>query len=1291
MITLVLQLAALLWLAMPSLSHAMSRDGAHGAAVPIRASLEVVQQGEWRDLFQTFSMGLQHDSEFRLRIHCARPLVIHCLAIDSQGNVVCLYPPRAYPTRGVVSTVHEPTSVIELHTVDLESAQRESGTRQFQGQYTILIVASEHDLDFKSLATPIAVMSQLHGNIRSPGFHLIQDGVVKKSAYIGLESNRVYGDLHGQLVVGLQRVHGMLLRHATHVITMSYAVLPAGESDPNRSELRRRLAKSMERSREFMVGGDLVAAIAESRVAVECADQFCSPEIYPFGHTYELIARCHLGVLLLRSNKYVEAESEFRKCTTIIDKLSQIQFGTQVWLFSQVVYGGLSEAVFGRGDRREGEIYYKKARSARDRILQANVGDASAIVASVVYAARCEMSRYMSVGRWEEACEELQHLRCVLLGVTSLKRKYSSRYTALALCDLALQIGNMHVDVGEYAAAGREYRDALAVLRLAGDSDELAVEKRLEVLLRLGDVHARVGRFGKAVNAYQSANDIVDGWRRINSRLGRGLIAQIVRRLRAASFGSDSNIQEYDDEEEGIPATVAVAGNGKMWLLEWARWASKSEPEKAIEVVNVVERDVLGTGRRRTAPAFVLVVKSILVRIEVARVQREESRVLQLVQTLVEESQSEEAQHPMCRTEVCSGLFAGAEALAEVGCYREALRVWRCASSFEADWETRLPAHKVRSAITTYISCSSRLKYQWEMSEEWMSEIVFKKERLRDTALSFGDGDIVSSAHAQAEVSWAMLAGMRYGNVPDSQLYEALASRKGSGVQAVQFRSSQLRHQQGMVTELRDLLDRLEFYELNTHRLLFRTRPAGLDVAGRIERPVREGKEKRSLERESWTELRRQLDDRQAFVDFYYVPEAITGTAQYHVFIVQKDRPLIHAELGDGAVINDAIERWQEAMDDPEAERQWARVLYERIWKPVSVALGPSIDTLFVSPDERLSELPWAALPIAPDDAVLLERYAVATVPYGDYLRQQLVERREKAERETGGPWLLVGDVDFNRAADDRQGDTRTLAGHRRWDPLPYTRWEIRRIGDLVEPQAVRQLAGAEATPENVLAGLTDAQYVHIATHGFFADDELRKALGYGESLELEDVRRKLEKVRLQLPFALSGLVLAGANRPVPMAADGTPLGDGGLLTASSIASLDLDHVELVVLSACETARGTLLVGEGAFALPRAFQVAGARNVVATYWEVDDQASAALMNLFYHYLIVENESPLQALRRAQLRLRDTPQPLAELATLRGPNLREGAKPLETTHSSAAAPTRRPTRLWAGYGLFGVGR
>lgn len=650
------------------------------------------------------------------------------------------------------------------------------------------------------------------------------------------------------------------------------------------------------------------------------------------------------------------------------------------------------------------------------------------------------------------------------------------------------------------------------------------------------------------------------------------------------------------------------------------------------------------------------------------------------------------SQRGFAKTALCSCVFDCARTLMTLGDYEEALRVWRDAAECDSGWINSLGVRRARFAMATYLQSSVVLGRQWAPPKGWVGFLLESNRHASVAVATSGFGDAFEVLKGHRGVPLIMLAGKELSSVPGALIYEVLAAEKGMGTQVYRVREAQVSSSdRNVLQEAKKLADELMWDRSESHRLLFRTRPAGLDVAGRIERPVREGKEKRSLERESWTELRRQLDDRQAFVDFYYVPEAITGTAQYHVFIVQKDRPLIHVELGDGAVINDAIERWQEAMDDPEAERQWARVLYERIWKPVSVALGPSIDTLFVSPDERLSELPWAALPIAPDDAVLLERYAVATVPYGDYLRQQLVERREKAERETGGPWLLVGDVDFNRAADDRQGDTRTLAGHRRWDPLPYTRWEIRRIGDLVEPQAVRQLAGAEATPENVLAGLTDAQYVHIATHGFFADDELRKALGYGESLELEDVRRKLEKVRLQLPFALSGLVLAGANRPVPMAADGTPLGDGGLLTASSIASLDLDHVELVVLSACETARGTLLVGEGAFALPRAFQVAGARNVVATYWEVDDQASAALMNLFYHYLIVENESPLQALRRAQLRLRDTPQPLAELATLRGPNLREGAKPLETTHGSAAAPTRRPTRLWAGYGLFGVGR
>src|SRR4029079_16945786 len=95
-------------------------------------------------------------------------------------------------------------------------------------------------------------------------------------------------------------------------------------------------------------------------------------------------------------------------------------------------------------------------------------------------------------------------------------------------------------------------------------------------------------------------------------------------------------------------------------------------------------------------------------------------------------------------------------------------------------------------------------------------------------------------------------------------------------------------------------------------------------------------------------------------------------------------------------------------------------------------------------------------------------------------------------------------------------------------------------------------------------------------------------------------------------PLVLSGLVCAGANL-----AD-TP--QRGILSADAVASLDLRGLELAVLSACETGLGDVAGGEGVFGLQRAFHLAGAHNVVASLWKVDDQATAALMTLFYDRL-----------------------------------------------------------------------
>ena len=93
---------------------------------------------------------------------------------------------------------------------------------------------------------------------------------------------------------------------------------------------------------------------------------------------------------------------------------------------------------------------------------------------------------------------------------------------------------------------------------------------------------------------------------------------------------------------------------------------------------------------------------------------------------------------------------------------------------------------------------------------------------------------------------------------------------------------------------------------------------------------------------------------------------------------------------------------------------------------------------------------------------------------------------------------------------------------------------------------------------------------------------------------------------------------------------------DDGVLFTPEIFNLRL-NAELVVLSACETGIGKLEEGEGVMSLNRAFLYAGARNVVSSFWKVNDKFTSELMTWFYSY-IIEGYSYSRALQQAKLRL-----------------------------------------------------
>jgi CHAT domain-containing protein len=230
---------------------------------------------------------------------------------------------------------------------------------------------------------------------------------------------------------------------------------------------------------------------------------------------------------------------------------------------------------------------------------------------------------------------------------------------------------------------------------------------------------------------------------------------------------------------------------------------------------------------------------------------------------------------------------------------------------------------------------------------------------------------------------------------------------------------------------------------------------------------------------------------------------------------------------------------------------------------------------------------------------------------------------------------------------------------------------------------------GRAASVAQLFQDLPQARWAHLATHGFFADKEFRSALQFDpEQFKLGVRDRERAAPGVRNPLALSGMVLAGANKVTD--------GDRGILTGEALVGLSLENLELAVLSACETGLGDVAGGEGVFGLQRAFHLAGAQNVVASLWHVEDEATAALMGLFYRKLWIEKKPPMQALREAQLYLYRHPEQIAVLGKRGVDFANPQTLPKEVVQPMPAGTEVKPgkrakTGQWAAFVLSGLGQ
>ena len=295
-----------------------------------------------------------------------------------------------------------------------------------------------------------------------------------------------------------------------------------------------------------------------------------------------------------------------------------------------------------------------------------------------------------------------------------------------------------------------------------------------------------------------------------------------------------------------------------------------------------------------------------------------------------------------------------------------------------------------------------------------------------------------------------------------------------------------------------------------------------------------------------------------------------------------------------------------------------AQALGAVLLDPVIALLDPSVTRLVIVPDGSLHRVPWDALRLR-DGRYLVQRYAVGIAPSAGVLAR--LRHRTRAPTAVPARLLAFGDPIFPGEGGGSASVARDAAlegfhsAFAATGGLSRLQGSGREVRSIIRYSPGAELKVREAASESYLlkSSLTQFRIIHFATHAL-VDDRV--------------------SFRTALALAPGG-------------------GEDGFVTPAELARLRLD-ADLVVLSACRTAGGVVVDGEGVQGLTAPLLAAGARSIVATGWRVGDERIVSLIERFYAEL-ARGRPVAEALRAAKL---------------------------------AAIEQKAPASLWAAFTVFG---
>lgn len=310
------------------------------------------------------------------------------------------------------------------------------------------------------------------------------------------------------------------------------------------------------------------------------------------------------------------------------------------------------------------------------------------------------------------------------------------------------------------------------------------------------------------------------------------------------------------------------------------------------------------------------------------------------------------------------------------------------------------------------------------------------------------------------------------------------------------------------------------------------------------------------------------------------------------IWLVSKEKFLVKESNISTNELNEKVQSYLKILlkneKDSRAEiNALSHELYNLLITPVKEHLDSNKEVCII-PQKVLFHLPFQALTSSQNQPFLKE-FAVFYSPSANVL---LLSTQNAASKSSikNEELLSIGNPSFDQTV------------FKNLQNLPAAEAEAREIAGFYDKQKI--LIGSQATKNAVQDQLKKSEIIHYAGH---------------------------YSVKSDAPL-YSSLILAKSARG----------GGEDILTNEELVREKLPNAKLVVLSACQTGVEAYLGGEGLIGLSRTFLIANAPLIVASKWKVDSDATAKLMIDFHKYRRQEKLSTVEALRRAQMKMIDSP-------------------------------------------------